>query len=476
MTARARRSAGFILAVVACSGFAGCQGCGQLADGLGRAFALLALIFVAVLGAVFLAYLVVLVTALVMFVRRAVGAAPWSAAPIVVSASACALHGALLALVPSSSKLLPLYLVLAWSSAVPVALLFASAYAVVAARRPSARVPLALLCVAPVVLALVGGAALARRHQPLDPRALPGRMIDLAETTIHACGLWSSGRVVCVGANYDGQRGHGHERHQPAPSLVEGLDDATSIAVAHGLSCATRRRGDAVCWGGRERLPVPGSPLSPWRVPGSEGVVALAITESLVVGLRADGTTFGFPEALPARLARARAISATSSAAGSRVCVVDPAGTVACAETKTGAEGGPLEVREMAGIAGAVRVAVHPSGSGGCAVLSSGRAACFHRDGSAMRPLSVEDATDVAALDDASGASYCFHRRSGAITCFADLAWKPARSEPLTTTGAFRTAGANVCALERDGPIRCVAINGGMTRNLAELLAWASPQ
>lgn len=68
----------------------------------------------------------------------------------------------------------------------------------------------------------------------------------------HSCALRSSGRVFCWGRNVEGQIGDGTTTSRHAPVSVQGLDDATAIAVGYDFSCALRRSGRVVCWGGNE--------------------------------------------------------------------------------------------------------------------------------------------------------------------------------------------------------------------------------
>lgn len=77
----------------------------------------------------------------------------------------------------------------------------------------------------------------------------------------HACARLASGRVMCWGWNFVGQLGDGRRttslgRHGgdpppilDAPVLVEGISDATQVAVGMHHSCALRADRSVACWG-----------------------------------------------------------------------------------------------------------------------------------------------------------------------------------------------------------------------------------
>lgn len=79
------------------------------------------------------------------------------------------------------------------------------------------------------------------------------------------CVRKDDGTVWCFGAGGDGQLGDGAGSHQncdydseltdcsPAPVQVEGLTDATAIALGGAHACALRATGDVVCWGSNQR-------------------------------------------------------------------------------------------------------------------------------------------------------------------------------------------------------------------------------
>ncbi|MNR32161.1 Regulator of chromosome condensation (RCC1) repeat protein [compost metagenome] len=55
--------------------------------------------------------------------------------------------------------------------------------------------------------------------------------------------------MVCWGENGAGQLGDGSTTQRNTPVAVPGLNDATSLAVGYGFSCALKADGSAACWG-----------------------------------------------------------------------------------------------------------------------------------------------------------------------------------------------------------------------------------
>ncbi len=69
----------------------------------------------------------------------------------------------------------------------------------------------------------------------------------------HACAL-RAGKVLCWGSNASGQLGADPAvlAQRPNAAAVAGIDDATAIGVADGVSCAVRTGGTVWCWGAAE--------------------------------------------------------------------------------------------------------------------------------------------------------------------------------------------------------------------------------
>lgn len=64
----------------------------------------------------------------------------------------------------------------------------------------------------------------------------------------HGCAV-ANGRVACWGANRHGELGDGSTADRTTPVLVQGLEDAVSVAAGIGFTCALRANGTVWCWG-----------------------------------------------------------------------------------------------------------------------------------------------------------------------------------------------------------------------------------
>jgi len=64
----------------------------------------------------------------------------------------------------------------------------------------------------------------------------------------HSCALLA-GDVWCWGYNAQGQIGDGTTELRPRPVRVEGIDDASWLAVGGRHTCAVRESGGVLCWG-----------------------------------------------------------------------------------------------------------------------------------------------------------------------------------------------------------------------------------
>ncbi len=84
------------------------------------------------------------------------------------------------------------------------------------------------------------------------PKKVPGLtgVIGLEVGSESACALDGNGRVSCWGRLAStGVLGDGSGQDSITPVQVAGLTDATSVTVQGLRACATRRSGQAVCWG-----------------------------------------------------------------------------------------------------------------------------------------------------------------------------------------------------------------------------------
>jgi alpha-tubulin suppressor-like RCC1 family protein len=106
--------------------------------------------------------------------------------------------------------------------------------------------------------------------------------IEISAAGDNTCALLESGRVMCWGDNDAGQLGNGkddpgYQRHVAGsdctPSLVQGLDDATVIAVSESHACAVRKTGEVVCWGENRAGQIGDGSRTSRKVPTAVGAV-----------------------------------------------------------------------------------------------------------------------------------------------------------------------------------------------------------
>jgi alpha-tubulin suppressor-like RCC1 family protein len=81
------------------------------------------------------------------------------------------------------------------------------------------------------------------------PAPASGDDARIATGHAHTCVLQGDGRVLCVGANGQGQLGNSSFIDSRTPVVVRGLEDAAGVAAGRERSCAVTRDGGAWCWG-----------------------------------------------------------------------------------------------------------------------------------------------------------------------------------------------------------------------------------
>jgi len=94
-------------------------------------------------------------------------------------------------------------------------------------------------------------------HRPLPtliPAKVSGDIVDLAAGLAHTCAVRTTGEVICMGFNDQGQAGmppmsEGGLLHVLDPVVVPGFDDAVQISLGHAHSCALTGTGGVRCWG-----------------------------------------------------------------------------------------------------------------------------------------------------------------------------------------------------------------------------------
>lgn len=279
---------------------------------------------------------------------------------------------------------------------------------------------------------------------------LPGRVVQFRSAANYSCARLSTGQVACLGANWKGERGDGSQSSSHAPTLVRGIDDATELAITHNLGCVVRRDHGAACWGSGQDLPVPGSRLVPWALPGGEAAVRLVVSEQEIVVLDRDGALHGWPKPPPASLARAQTLFGDAGFGSAWFCVVDLAGALACWDPHRSEEPVRFEVPPV------VALAVEAPAAVACAADNTGTVRCF--DLIRREPARTVEAPGLRQLVALAGGAFCVLQAGGRVTCWH--AQEPAR-EQAELAGVERIfAGGGLLCGERGNERRCLSPRG----------------
>lgn len=126
------------------------------------------------------------------------------------------------------------------------------------------------------------------------------KVVDIAAGMAHTCVVFSDGRVVCWGYNEQAQLGIGQsggDQFPPAAVLFSpntALREARRVALTKGTSCALRRDGSVVCWGGNAQgecgvSPAGGNVLYPMQVANLTAVDLVGGTWTSLCAITADG-------------------------------------------------------------------------------------------------------------------------------------------------------------------------------------------
>lgn len=112
------------------------------------------------------------------------------------------------------------------------------------------------------------------------PRAVTGgrRFSSISAGTDHFCGLTSDSRAYCWGGNAYGQLGDGTTVDSAQPTAVLGTTRYVSITTAHIYTCGITVQRGVICWGADR-----GS--APTMVLGGRSIVRLEATETDLCGL-----------------------------------------------------------------------------------------------------------------------------------------------------------------------------------------------
>ncbi|MGE0788628.1 MAG: hypothetical protein AB7S26_23355 [Sandaracinaceae bacterium] len=154
-----------------------------------------------------------------------------------------------------------------------------------------------------------------------------GTVAELELGRAISCVRYSTGNVVCWGANNIGQLGDNTAAFtapaRPVPALVFGLTDATQIAVGHAANggaddshvCALRSGGSVVCWGSNSSGQTSTGPgtmgeRAPVTVAGLTDAVELAAGARFTCARRMDETVVCWGEQGNGRLGNGMTVAA----------------------------------------------------------------------------------------------------------------------------------------------------------------------
>ena len=100
-----------------------------------------------------------------------------------------------------------------------------------------------------------GNGALDTTRRDVPTRAAVGHTFTrLALARASACGIESSGSVLCWGQNESGQLGDGSATAHRSPTPVSGLTGIVQLAAGDSHFCALSNGGGVSCWGRNEEL------------------------------------------------------------------------------------------------------------------------------------------------------------------------------------------------------------------------------
>ncbi|HEY5938948.1 MAG TPA: hypothetical protein VIU61_30050 [Kofleriaceae bacterium] len=361
------------------------------------------------------------------------------------------------------------------------------------------------------------------RLKVTPPAAIAGLadVVHVAAGAAHTCALRANNEVACWGANDFGQLGGGAIARISTPTRVPDLDDAIDLALGFVHSCALRRDGRVACWPGDnarvrdikafgkatalssgiyetcavsaskvrclQRSLDPQFPPAEVVVPrtsdgfqvGGSGICARTRTRQLAC-VEEVSDAHRFPGALPARklVPIAGFTDVTAFASGPGELCAATSKHVLCAivssERIRGKGESPWDKPSpIAGVSGADVVALAGGGYHRCALLRSGKIACWGAgnmgelgDGNllntstAVMVKTIDDATQITAGDEHT----CALRKSGTVWCWGrdhfgqlgdgdavfDLRTEPHEVKNLTGVLEVNAAAFHTCARTAD--------------------------
>lgn len=323
----------------------------------------------------------------------------------------------------------------------------------------------------------------------------------------HSCALHEDGRVLCWGANGDGQLGDGSPQPRAEPMAVSGIDDATQLASGRSHVCVRSAAGTAQCWGFNFHGQLGDGSTSQRFAPSSRVAAAPRTPMQVVAGERhscalggngqvrcwgwnlfgalGDGSIIqrlrGVAVAGLERPARQLAANGFSS------CAVLDTGAARCwgrndfGQLGNGAIGDELQAVPVLGLESGVRhLAVGLQH--GCAAGDDGRVRCWGAnfagqlgDGSnelRTAPVLVDGVDNVDAIYASTQTHSCALREDGAVLCWGGNevgqlgdGSQGDSNTPVAVQGlagpvaSLALGNQHSCALTRAGAVQCWGSN-----------------
>lgn len=144
---------------------------------------------------------------------------------------------------------------------------------------------------------LVGDGTFEARAVPTRVRLSSGWNLEdvssVSRPHEHTCAATIGGTVHCWGLATDGRTGStiatqsGY--HLSAQPAVAGIDDARTVAVSYGASCAVQGNGLVRCWGSADHG-APSTGVTPTQIDGLNNVTTVVATFSTFCALRENGS------------------------------------------------------------------------------------------------------------------------------------------------------------------------------------------